>query len=66
VHAYGKKLLEYAVRRLHEELAFLLGPNLELGMLDAIGDWDAEVLVQRHQPISLGRLVEKRALDRNG
>lgn len=52
VHAHGHELFEHLGRRLHEEFAFLFGPPDETRVRDTFSDWNAEVLMDRHQPVA--------------
>ena len=38
-------------RRLHEEVALLFRPARALGAIDSLRNRNAEILVQRHEPI---------------
>ena len=62
VEAHRHQLGEDVGRRLHEGAALLVRPAAQRGMLDAGGDRNAQVLVDGHQPVALGRLLEIGAL----
>ena len=58
VNPYREHPLEHRRRRLHVRYALLHGPSLEIRRLDPLADGDRQVLMPRHQPVRLGRLVE--------
>ncbi len=52
-------------RRLYEEHALLDRPAAAFRILNTLPDRDAQILVQRHEPVGLRRLGERCALNRN-
>lgn len=64
--SHGEHLPENLVRCVDENRTFLLAPSREGGVSDAAQDRNAQVLVDRHEPV-LGRgLLEQCALDSPG
>jgi hypothetical protein len=62
VQPYRDKFLKYRDRRLDERLAFLCGPWSPAWRSRPSGDWDTQILVNRHQPVVHRGLLKVRAL----
>jgi hypothetical protein len=62
----GDQLLEHLHGRLNEKGSFLLGPYPQLWAGNTLGNGDAEILMDRNQPVPRNRLLEIRALHGHG
>jgi hypothetical protein len=66
VKTNGHQTVQYGRRRLDEQGPFLFRPALKLWMVDALSNWNAEILVDGNKPVHGGWLVEVGALNRDG
>jgi hypothetical protein len=66
VRAHGNERIQHGHRRLDVENSFLLGPTGARMVCDTFLDRNAQVLVQRNEPVLVRRFVEERALNRHG
>ena len=63
VRSRGDERFQHGNGWLDVQDPFLLGPPDALGMRDPLLDWNAQILMGRHEPVPVRRLFEQRALD---
>ncbi len=62
---HRNQLREHRCRRLDKQTALFFRPAFQIRMVDALRDRNAEILVNRHQPVTRLRFLEIGALDSN-